>query len=59
MRKILRKVGSKYRLAKDLGISTQAVYQWRRIPVEHVLKIEEMTGVTRYEMRPDIYGKGE
>ena len=38
-----------------------AVSKWRkRVPVERVLKLEELTGgqVTRYELRPDVYGQG-
>lgn len=42
-------------LAKQLGISAQAVSQWARVPVERVLEIERLTGVPRHELRPDIY----
>jgi hypothetical protein len=37
-----------------------AVSKWRRrVPADRVLKLEELTGgrVTRYELRPDIYGE--
>lgn len=48
-----RKVSVRY------DISVQAVYKWSKIPVDRVLEIEKATGaqVTRYEMRPDIYGQ--
>ena len=42
-------------LALALGITPQALSQWKRVPVEHVLKIEALTGVSRSELRPDIY----
>lgn len=42
-------------LAKRLGISAQAISQWRRVPVERVLEVERLTGVSRHELRPDIY----
>ena len=46
-------------LAKALGISYQAVQKWRalgRPPAERCLAIERHTGVSRYDLRPDIYG---
>jgi len=44
-------------VAKALGISRQAVGQWFKgeIPAERVLELERLTGVPRYELRPDIY----
>lgn len=42
-------------LARQLGIERQAVSQWRRIPVHHVLTIEQLTGIPRHELRPDVY----
>lgn len=43
-------------LAKRLGISCAAVSQWRRVPVARVLEVERITGVSRHDLRPDIYG---
>lgn len=58
MLKAIRLAGYPHHFAKKLGISTQAVSAWNRVPEEHVLKMERLTRgrVTRYEMRPDIYG---
>jgi hypothetical protein len=36
-------------------ISRQAVYKWRRVPHEHVLSVEAITGISRHRIRPDIY----
>jgi DNA-binding transcriptional regulator YdaS (Cro superfamily) len=47
-------------LARKLGVSPQAVSAWRqrgRVPAERVLQIEQLTGVSRYALRPDIYGE--
>jgi DNA-binding transcriptional regulator YdaS (Cro superfamily) len=45
------------KLADELGIRPQAIYQWKRIPVGRVLQIERLTGISRHEQRPDIYPK--
>lgn len=44
-------------LAKELGISRQAVYKWQICPITRALDVERITGVSRYELRPDIYGE--
>ena len=49
--------GRKHRLAKALGISHQRVYQWTRCPPELVLQVEELTGLSRHVLRPDIFGE--
>lgn len=47
---------NKVELAETLGVSKQAVSMWHRIPVLHVLKIEQAIGVPRTTQRPDVYG---
>ena len=42
-------------LARRLGITRQAVGQWKRIPAERVIDVERATGVPRGELRPDLY----
>lgn len=56
VKKVLANGGGCVALARSLKISKSAVSQWRRIPVGRVLEIERITGVSRHEMRPDIYG---
>jgi len=52
-------------LARALGVSKQAVSHWKRgryrVPAEHCLAIEAFTGgrVTRFELRPDVFGQRE
>jgi len=53
------RAGNASALARSLGISHAAVRKWRvlgRPPAERVLDIERVTGISRYELRPDIYG---
>lgn len=49
-------------LARLLGVTPQAVNQWvngnRPVPSRHVLAIERATGVSRHELRPDVFGPG-
>ena len=42
-------------------ITPQAVSQWKRVPDVHVRLVEGMTGgeLTRYQIRPDIFGQPE
>lgn len=50
-------------IADLCGVTSSAVQQWglpnRRVPAEHCVKIEQATGgkVTRYELRPDVFGE--
>jgi DNA-binding transcriptional regulator YdaS (Cro superfamily) len=50
-------------LAKRCGVSPQAAYKWinKRVPADRCIQIETLTEqqVTRYDLRPDIFGKPE
>ena len=48
--------GSLSDLATKLGLTLQAVCQWNEVPPERCLEVERLTGVSRHELRPDIYG---
>ena len=44
--------------AEQIGVSPQAICNWqkrRKIPAERVLDVERVTGVSRHELRPDLY----
>lgn len=45
-------------LARALRITPQAIVQWPHVPAKHVLEVERLSGVSRYDLRPDIYGDG-
>ncbi|MAO79608.1 MAG: cytoplasmic chaperone TorD [Nocardioides sp.] len=56
----LDKAGSQVRLAEICGVSQPTVWGWLktkkpRLPAEYVLKVEAALGVSRHELRPDIY----
>ena len=44
-------------LALKLKLTKQAVSAWKRVPPTRVLAVEKATGVSRYQLRPDIYGR--
>jgi DNA-binding transcriptional regulator YdaS (Cro superfamily) len=49
------RAGGRSALARLLGISRQAVEQWREVPALRVLQVERCTGVPRTHLRPDLY----
>ncbi len=49
-------VGGISALAHALGLTKGAVSQWERVPPEHVLRVEGLTGVSRHVLRPDVFG---
>ena len=50
------KAGGIVSLARELGLKHTAMYSWGRIPAERVLEIERITGISRFEQRPDVFG---
>lgn len=50
------KAGGIVALARELGIKHTAIYSWKRVPAERVLDIERLTGISRHDQRPDIFG---
>lgn len=53
------RAGSQAKLATIAGVSTTAVWKWvqstKQVKAECVLRIEAATGVSRHDLRPDIY----
>jgi DNA-binding transcriptional regulator YdaS (Cro superfamily) len=47
--------GSRNKLARQLGISREAVSQWQVVPLGRCLTVEQLTGVPRHELRPDLF----
>lgn len=59
LQSILEKRGMAVKLATKIGIRPQAISAWTRVPVARVLVVEEVTGVPRHVLRPDVYPKPE
>jgi DNA-binding transcriptional regulator YdaS (Cro superfamily) len=54
--------GSQSELARRIGVGQTAVWYWLHmsrygVPAEYVSKIEQVTGVVRTELRPDLWEK--
>lgn len=53
IKQVIERAGGAAHIAQVLGITRQAVHQWRKIPIDRVLTIERLSGVNRREIRPD------
>lgn len=51
----IESAGSSKALASALGVTPQALSQWKRVPPTRVIDVERITGVPRHRLRPDIY----
>ncbi|WP_446739759.1 YdaS family helix-turn-helix protein [Pseudomonas sp. YL2] len=50
--------GGQSALARVLGCTPQNVQRWcatGRVPAERVIPVEQATGVSRHDLRPDLY----
>ena len=57
LERAISEAGSGVALARIAGVTPMAVSYWkvRGVPAHQVLRIESATGVSRHELRPDIY----
>jgi DNA-binding transcriptional regulator YdaS (Cro superfamily) len=64
LREAAKRAGSQAKLAQickrdGRQVTQPAVWRWlnksKRLPAEHVLDVEAETGVSRHDLRPDIY----
>lgn len=55
LNRAIKDAGGLTKLAASLGISKQAVAQWDEVPPLRVLEVERASGISRHELRPDLY----
>jgi len=51
--------GGVAQLARKIGIAQPSVSNWTRVPAARVIAVETATGVSRQELRPDLYPRSE
>ena len=54
---ICRDAGVVIEVAKRLGITRGAIYNWqgKGVPAKRLVKLERITGIDRSLIRPDLY----
>ena len=57
LRAALEAAGGVSELARRVGISQPSVSNWDKVPAERVVAVESATGVSRVQLRPDLYGE--
>jgi TorA maturation chaperone TorD len=55
LQEAIRAVGGVTELARRVGISQPSVSNWARVPAERVLQVENVSGIARTVLRPDLY----
>jgi DNA-binding transcriptional regulator YdaS (Cro superfamily) len=59
LERAILKAGGQCALGRICKRKQPTVWAWlherKRVPAEHVLKIESATGVSRHDLRPDLY----
>ena len=58
--KAVKLAGGQTQLAKLCGCAQSTVWEWihRQCPVTRAVQLEQLTGVCRTEIRPDIFKEG-
>lgn len=58
-RAAVAQIGTQQAMAKRLGVAQPSIWRWirskRGVPGEHVLAVEQATGISRHDLRPDLY----
>jgi DNA-binding transcriptional regulator YdaS (Cro superfamily) len=59
LQRAIEAYGSQSEMARRRGVAQPTVNDWlhrmKRLPAEHVLGVEADTGVSRHDLRPDLY----
>lgn len=58
LKKAVSLIGA-YRLAMAVGVKHPTIHSWLRtgrVPAERALAVEAATGISRHELRPDVFG---
>jgi TorA maturation chaperone TorD len=58
LQEAIRTAGSVSELARRIGISQPSVSSWERVPADRVISVEDVTGIDRAVLRPDLFKSG-
>jgi TorA maturation chaperone TorD len=51
--------GGVVELARKIGIAQPSISNWNRVPAERVIAVEAATGMSRRQLRPDLYSESD
>jgi TorA maturation chaperone TorD/DNA-binding transcriptional regulator YdaS (Cro superfamily) len=57
LNRAIQVAGGQAELARRIGITQPSVSSWNRVPAERVIAVEAVTGISRIELRPDLYSE--
>lgn len=49
--------GNTSKLARALNIRPQAVHKWKKVPLDRVYAVSDLTGLPPFKIRPDFFRK--
>lgn len=55
LNRAIQAVGGQAELARRIGITQPSISGWNRVPAERVIAVEAATGISRIDLRPDLY----
>jgi DNA-binding transcriptional regulator YdaS (Cro superfamily) len=55
MRTIRATRGLSVRIAAACGVHRSAVYQWTKVPPQHMMAVAEIMGIQIEDVRPDLF----
>ncbi|WP_366142662.1 YdaS family helix-turn-helix protein [Acetobacter orientalis] len=55
LKRIIDLAGGRKAVADRLGVSVQAIGQWKSVPALRVCVVSEMAGLLPHQIRPDVF----